>query len=403
MVRRAQDRFARAVSEGLRAGALCFAVLTLVLGWFTEAVALVGRNGVPGVLVPALGTLLALAGVCLLAVGVPRHWRVAKVVAAVALAQLGFLTYLLTVRQNPAVLPSTAAFSLSLFKMALIAGSVNAGRRWGPALVGTITLLLSEATAASIGPVLGYPWVVDGSAIAALAFLLAASLGFGIARARGTVARRAVAALQDEDTLRQARTIVRSRAAAVVHDTVLNDLAVLATTEPGALSRPLAERLFSTLELLASPDWVQGAAPEGVPGAPGAAVQRAIDRATSNGLTVRIDGEVGALGALDPNVEHELGRAVEQCLVNTLKHAGTDEAEITVLASDADVSVMVADSGDGFVLDDVDGDRRGLRGSVQSRIEDVGGTVRIFATPGVGTTILMSVPLTAAPTETAEA
>ena len=75
----------------------------------------------------------------------------------------------------------------------------------------------------------------------------------------------------------------------------------------------------------------------------------------------------------------------------------TDVADVTVLADPAGLTVMVADSGAGFVPEEVDRSRLGLSTAVRARIEQVGGTVRVFAQPGIGTTVLLSVPKAAAP------
>jgi signal transduction histidine kinase len=53
---------------------------------------------------------------------------------------------------------------------------------------------------------------------------------------------------------------------------------------------------------------------------------------------------------------------------------------------------MITDAGAGFDVEDVPPDRIGLAGSVRARIEEAGGSVRVFARPGVGTTVLLTVP-----------
>jgi signal transduction histidine kinase len=63
-----------------------------------------------------------------------------------------------------------------------------------------------------------------------------------------------------------------------------------------------------------------------------------------------------------------------------------------VFASHADVSVMVVDTGRGFDTADVAPDRFGLRGSVDRRIDEIGGTVKVFSTVGRGTSIVIRVP-----------
>ena len=52
----------------------------------------------------------------------------------------------------------------------------------------------------------------------------------------------------------------------------------------------------------------------------------------------------------------------------------------------------MVDSGAGFDVDEVPDDRIGLRTSIKGRIEQEGGSVRIWSRPGVGTTVVLSVP-----------
>lgn len=387
-----QDGFTRAVSGALRSAALTFALGSIAFSWLVNALALVGPNGVAGVLIPGIGSLLVAAGGLLVARRVPRGWRLGQAIVAIALMEAGFTLFLVTQHTPTASAPNTAAFSLSLIKIAMIASCANAGRRWGGPVAAFVAQALTALIGAVVGPMVGVTYAADGPAVFALVFVILVSAGFAVARVRGALAHRVVDALNDEDVVRVARGVVRSQAAAVVHDTVLNDLAVIATSEPGRLSPRLAERLQGTLDLLSSADWVGAPQQPVEAGTPGATLQRAIDRARAGGLTVVLGGDLGVVGALEHGVEHALGRAVEQCLVNTLTHAGTTKAELTVIAEESDVTVMVADDGRGFDPNTIGNDRIGLRGSVQSRIQDVGGTVRIFATPGVGTTILMSVP-----------
>jgi len=56
------------------------------------------------------------------------------------------------------------------------------------------------------------------------------------------------------------------------------------------------------------------------------------------------------------------------------------------------VTVMVVDSGRGFSESETATDRMGLRHSVRSRVEQAGGTVRLWSTPGRGTSVMIRVP-----------
>ena len=53
---------------------------------------------------------------------------------------------------------------------------------------------------------------------------------------------------------------------------------------------------------------------------------------------------------------------------------------------------MVVDNGRGFEPQTVADDRLGLRSSVTDRIRAHGGSVRVWSTPGHGTSVLLSVP-----------
>lgn len=376
----------------MRSAALSFALCTLLFAWGACAVSLLPLNGLIGSTIPVIGSIITAAGGLLFAIRAPRSLRLVRTVVAIALMEAGFTFYLVTVHFSVVNHPDTATFSLSLMKIAMVACCASAGRRWGAPVAAFVTQALTAVIGALVGPTVGIAYKADGPAIFALIFVTLVTVGFAIARVRGAVAHRVVDALNDEDAVRVARGVVRSQAAAVVHDTVLNDLAVIATSEPGRMSPRLKERLRATLDLLSSADWVGAPDAPVEQGTPGATLQRAVDRARASGLSVTLNGDMHAVAVLDHGVEHALGRAVEQCLMNTVAHAGTAQAELTVMAEENDVTVMVADNGSGFDLKQVGEDRLGLRGSVQSRIQDVGGSVRIFATPGVGTTILMSVP-----------
>lgn len=121
-------------------------------------------------------------------------------------------------------------------------------------------------------------------------------------------------------------------------------------------------------------------------------LSEALGIARDAGVTVRVGGSPDALELLGPRRRDALEAAVGQCLVNVIRHAGVDEAEVAVGPGDGEVTVVVVDSGAGFDVDEVPDDRIGLRTSIKGRIEQEGGSVRIWSRPGVGTTVVLSVP-----------
>ena len=94
-----------------------------------------------------------------------------------------------------------------------------------------------------------------------------------------------------------------------------------------------------------------------------------------------------------------LAAAVAELLSNVRRHAGTDLAWVTVHRTPSAVGVEVRDEGRGFDPGAVPADRLGLSRSVQARMADAGGRVRVDASPGRGVRVLLTwaFPAEAAP------
>jgi signal transduction histidine kinase len=104
---------------------------------------------------------------------------------------------------------------------------------------------------------------------------------------------------------------------------------------------------------------------------------------------------------LDAERDTAAGLAVKQCLVNVLRHAQVEHAEVVIIGAEQEISIMVIDSGRGFSEEHVGVDRLGLRQSVRRRIESVGGGVKLWSTPGRGTSIMLRLPASSVSTEPA--
>jgi signal transduction histidine kinase len=211
------------------------------------------------------------------------------------------------------------------------------------------------------------------------------------------------AVLDDELSVLRYRTEVR--AAALMHDTVLGHLAAIAATADGALSTRLTSDIQRDLAILIGEDWLNEPTPVADDQARAdwrrSALMVAVQEARDLSLTVDVTGDPGAIGRLTGERDVAVGLAAKQCLVNVLRHAQVSRAEVVIIGSESDVSVMVIDEGRGFSEEMVASDRLGLRQSVRRRIESVGGDVRLWSTPGRGTSILIRVPA-ARPAEVAD-
>jgi signal transduction histidine kinase len=112
-----------------------------------------------------------------------------------------------------------------------------------------------------------------------------------------------------------------------------------------------------------------------------------VSRATGLGIEMIADDLPGELPE-----EHKICifRVVQEALNNVCRHARASSVVITMVASDAGLSVAIRDDGRGFVKSR--GMGLGLIG-MQERVEGLGGSLAIHSNPGKGTSIDVSLPL----------
>ena len=183
----------------------------------------------------------------------------------------------------------------------------------------------------------------------------------------------------------------RAEIAAHLHDSVLQTLALIQrqSDQPREVLR-LARGQERELR-----HWLYG---------PGGYGRRAVE---SEGLTAAVTAaaaEVEDTYAIDvrPVVVGDrpldddlraLVLAAREAMVNAAKHAEVDEVSVYVEAEEDGVHVFVRDRGVGFDPDAVPEDRHGLADSVHARVTRHGGTVRLRSTPGEGTEVHLSMPV----------
>ncbi|WP_168915223.1 sensor histidine kinase [Microcella flavibacter] len=198
-------------------------------------------------------------------------------------------------------------------------------------------------------------------------------------------------ALQRDLEATERRGALEARSAAVIHDTVLADLAAVAARS-GPIDDRLRASLRSDLALAGRPVAIaeepSGSLP---PHQLSAELLELAGQYAWRGLTVQLSGvETLAGHPIDDRRAGAVMGAARAALDNVVAHAGTDNAEVVVGVRDQTLAVLVVDDGRGF--DAVDADRLGVRGSIRTRVEAVGGSVRLWSGPE-GTTVMMSVPL----------
>ncbi|QEE61919.1 sensor histidine kinase [Salinibacterium sp. dk2585] len=181
------------------------------------------------------------------------------------------------------------------------------------------------------------------------------------------------------------------RAAVVVHETVLRDLALIAH---GPLSltdydRARLRRDLDEIRAWRSP--IDADAPEQLPESDFYGIIREFQW---SGLSVDVGGNSYMIDSLAPDDREALLGAMRAALDNALQHSGRATAEVFIDHGTDRLTVMVVDDGHGFDPELIADDRLGIRMAIVRRIEDQGGSVTLWSSPGAGTSVVISLPVT---------
>jgi signal transduction histidine kinase len=128
-----------------------------------------------------------------------------------------------------------------------------------------------------------------------------------------------------------------------------------------------------------------------------AALREYVDRyQQEQGLTVALAAPESK-DRLPAHLETTLFRVIQEALTNAAKHAKAKHVEVALDWDGAQVTLRIADDGQGFDLHEAaalakGGQHLGLW-SMRERIEQLGGRLQIDSQPGSGTTIQATVPL----------
>ena len=353
----------------------------------------------PGIVDPDLlpSVLIVLAGQAgaLIMVGRSGHigWVALTIVlgcGALALAQLpGGQSNSLALSTSLAPL---GAAGLGAVGMVLSEGT---GRR----VLWAMGTLVSSLLVAMAGPTSG---LISPSAIATLAgWVITLIIGLwvtvGVQRAVQRIENIGRAHhLERQASETEAR---RRQSARLLHDTVLATLTLLAHSGVGVSADALRQqagedaRLLRQLRLGSTPmpKFSGTYSLEPVAETPlGTTLESVKQRFLRMGLSVRWHGSGHVL--LPSDVLDAFLLALAECLENVRRHAGVDEADVTITQGDDVLRAVVTDAGVGFDPGEVAAERLGFTESVVARLRDVGGNARVFSTPGAGTTVILEVP-----------
>ncbi|RIX31013.1 sensor histidine kinase [Amnibacterium setariae] len=191
----------------------------------------------------------------------------------------------------------------------------------------------------------------------------------------------------------------RRQGARLLHDTVLATLTLLAHSGVGvsrdALRRQAGDdaRLLRQLRLSPTPITMGQGQSDGEGDADGLksdSLQAVRARFERLGLDVSWHG-AGTV-SLRPDRLDAFLLALSECLENVRRHSGVGEAHVTITDDEASVRALVTDNGVGFEPAAVPAGKLGYRESIVGRIEEAGGTARVFSAQGSGTTVVLEMP-----------
>ncbi|MCX6082102.1 MAG: histidine kinase [Chloroflexi bacterium] len=118
------------------------------------------------------------------------------------------------------------------------------------------------------------------------------------------------------------------------------------------------------------------------------------------GIKTTFSASAEGLPWLSATVEDQLLHIVQEALVNIRKHANARQVDVNVDLLNDEMTLSIGDDGQGFDLHNAPGaaqEHFGLN-IMRERAGQVGGQLVIRSTPGQGTQIVVSVPITTGPT-----
>lgn len=375
------------------------------LGWAVGAVSLVlampilletlFRAGHLEAALPPLALLLLML-VCLgLVVGRARPWAVAAYLVVGFAASVSYELLLIP------VLPHGIAEQIYLLNRPAVA-LVLVGLAARTPLIGIGWSLLgvsvSTASTLTVSAIVGVPFRPGYGPVFVLVVSLAAYVTlWGIQ----IVQRRRIPNLEELEAesarIGRGEDLAR-RTTAVVHDTLLNDLSIIMNA-PDLLDPRAVTRLREDLETLNSAEWLTERSQLTVIDAQDTLLRNEIGKMISGfqwrGVSVHVTGSGDGIYRLAPAVAMALVDSLRAALENVARHSGASVAEVELVYGPDEVTVMVTDQGVGFDPALVPGDRLGIRASIESRVVAAGGTVRVWSSPGLGTSIVMTAPVRA--------
>ncbi len=340
---------------------------------------------------------LALLLIILLGIAAVARWRRTEVVLVyLAVAGVATVCYELALLNGDVAILDEALFVVNRPTLALVAVGVTAATALSGILWCSFGLVVATGVSLTSALIAGVPF---RPGLGPLMVFVIAVVGYLTFAAIQNTQRRQVPNFDEleAETQRLARgEDLARRTTAAVHDTVLNDLSIVMNAVD-TLDERTSARLLQDLEQLRSAEWISQTTEIATGDDEDASLRNELMQMVSDfqwrGLSIHVTGYGSGVYRLDPDVARALAGSVSAAFENVLRHSGAAVAELELIYGDDVITVMVSDQGSGFDLADVAPDRLGVRGSIVDRMDSVGGSARIWSSPGSGTTVMLTVPV----------
>jgi len=340
---------------------------------------------------------LALLLIILLGIAAVARWRRTEVVLVyLAIAGVATVCYELALLNGDAAILDEALFLVNRPTLALVAVGVTAATALSGILWCSFGLVVATGVSLTAALIAGVPF---RPGLGPLMVFVIAVVGYLTFAAIQNTQRRQVPNFDEleAETQRLARgEDLSRRTTAAVHDTVLNDLSIVMNAAD-TLDERTAGRLLQDLEQLRSAEWMSQTTEIATGDDEDASLRNELMQMVSDfqwrGLSIHVTGYGSGVYRLDPDVARALAGSVSAAFENVLRHSGAAVAELELIYGDDVITVMISDQGAGFDPATVAPDRLGVRGSIVDRMDSVGGSARIWSSPGSGTTVMLTVPV----------
>jgi signal transduction histidine kinase len=177
---------------------------------------------------------------------------------------------------------------------------------------------------------------------------------------------------------------------ALVHDSVLNTFILASVAKTDQEHQAVAALAGSAIEELEAMDGSELVAGHANTLGLFRALRKAARSAAPN---IDISAHGGGLEMIPVLASQAIFGATLQAIDNAVKHSGSSELALKLNSpAPGELAILVIDKGIGFSLQKLPKNRVGIRGSILSRMELIGGSAKIKSSPNEGTTVSLRWP-----------